>query len=89
MINEHDIADMCNLYELHRGDKFKLAPEEEVGEPVKVPVAHDAFSFDVEYLFDHVDGMYSLRTTLVLSYILQHGLRYTRYENQLHTTGMG
>ena len=59
MINEHDIADMCNLYELHRGDKFKLAPEEEVGEPVKVPVAHDAFSFDVEYLFDHVDGMYS------------------------------
>lgn len=59
MINEHDIADMCSLYELHRGDKFKLVPEAESGEPVKVPVAHDEFSFDVEYLFDHIDGMYS------------------------------
>ena len=59
MINEHDIADMCSLYELHRGDKFKLAPEDVAGEPVKVPPAHDEFSFDVEYLFDHIDGMYS------------------------------
>lgn len=59
MINEHDIADMCSLYELHRGDKFKLAPEDKAGEPVKVPPAHDEFSFDVEYLFDHIDGMYS------------------------------
>ena len=50
---------MCNLYELHRGDKFKLAPEDKAGEPVKVPPAHDEFSFDVEYLFDHIDGMYS------------------------------
>ena len=59
MINEHDIADMCNLYELRKGDKFKLAPEVEAGEPVKVPPAHDEFSMDVEYLFDHIDGMYS------------------------------
>lgn len=59
MINEHDIADMCSLYELHRGDKFKLAPEDVAGEPVKVPPVHDEFSFDVEYLFDHIDGMYS------------------------------
>lgn len=59
MINEHDIADMCSLYELHRGDKFKLAPEDVAGEPVKVPPAHDEFSMDVEYLFDHIDGMYS------------------------------
>ena len=59
MINEHDIADMCSLYELHRGDKFKLAPEDVAGEPVKVPPSHDEFSFDVEYLFDHIDGMYS------------------------------
>ena len=59
MINEHDIKDMCNLYELHKGDKFKLASEEEAGEPVRVPPVHDPFSFDVEYLFDHIDGMYS------------------------------
>ena len=59
MINEFDISDMCNLYELHRGDKFKLVSEAESGEPVKVPVAHDEFSFDMEYLFYHIDGMYS------------------------------
>lgn len=59
MINEHDIKDMCNLYELHRGDKFKLAPEEEAGEPVKVPPVHDEVDFNLEYLFDHIDGMYS------------------------------
>jgi hypothetical protein len=59
VINEHDIADMCSLFELHRGDKFKLAPEEETGEPVKVPVAHDAVNMELEYLFDHIDGMYS------------------------------
>ena len=59
MINEHDIADMCSLFELRKGDKFKLAPEEEAGEYVKVPVAHEEPNFDLEYLFDHIDGMYS------------------------------
>lgn len=59
MINEHDIKDMCNLYELHKGDKFKLVPEEESGEFVLVPPVHDEFSFHAEYLFDHIDGMYS------------------------------
>lgn len=59
MINEHDIADMRSLYELHRGDKFKLAPEDIAGEQVKVPIAHDEVNFELEYLFDHIDGMYS------------------------------
>ena len=59
MLNKYDLEDMCSLYELHRGDKFKLAPEDVAGEPVKVPPVHDEFSFDVEYLFDHIDGMYS------------------------------
>jgi hypothetical protein len=59
MINEHDIKDMCSLYELRKGDKFKLVPEDETGEPVKVPVAHPEFAFDTEYLFSHIDGMYS------------------------------
>lgn len=59
MLNEFDLEDMCNLYELRRGDKFKLVPEEESGEPVKVPVAHDEVNFELEYLFDHIDGMYS------------------------------
>ena len=59
MINEHDIADMCNLFELRKGDKFKLVPEEEAGEDVRVPPAHDDVVFDTEYLFDHIDGMYS------------------------------
>ena len=59
MINEHDIADMCNLFELRKGDKFKLAPEEEAGEEVRVPPANDEVVFDAEYLFDHIDGMYS------------------------------
>jgi hypothetical protein len=59
MINEHDISDMYNLYELRRGDKFKLVPEEVTGESVKVPVAHEEVNFDMEYLFSHIDGMYS------------------------------
>ena len=59
MINEHDIADMCSLFELHRGDKFKLVPETLAGEPIKVPVAHSEVDFNLEYLFDHIDGMYS------------------------------
>lgn len=59
MLNEHDLKDMCNLYDLHKGDKFKLAPEEEAGESVKVPVAHAEPDYDLEYLFSHIDGMYS------------------------------
>lgn len=59
MINEHDLEDMCNLYELRKGDKFKVAPEEEAGEPVKVPVGREEPNLELEYLFDHIDGMYS------------------------------
>ena len=59
MLNEFDLEDMCSLFELRRGDKFRLAPEEEAGEPVKVPVAHEEPNFELEYLFDHIDGMYS------------------------------
>ena len=62
MINEHDITDMCNLYELHKGDRFRLVPEEESGEPVKVPPAHDAIDLLAEYGFQHIDGMYSFCT---------------------------
>jgi hypothetical protein len=50
---------MCSLFELHKGDKFKLVPETLAGEPIKVPPAHEDPSFDLEYLFDHIDGMYS------------------------------
>lgn len=59
MINEHDLEDMCNLYELRKGDKFKVAPEDVAGEPVKVPVGREAPNLELEYLFDHLDGMYS------------------------------
>jgi hypothetical protein len=59
MINEHDLNDMCNLYELHKGDKFKLAPEDVAGEEVRVPPAHAPVDLHAEYLFDHIDGMYS------------------------------
>jgi hypothetical protein len=59
MINEHDIEDMCSLYELRKGDKFTLVPEEHGGEPIKVPVAHDEFDVADVFHFDHLDGMYS------------------------------
>ena len=59
MLNAFDLEDMCSLFELRKGDKFKLAPEEEAGEPVKVPVAHEEPNMELEYLFDHIDGMYS------------------------------
>lgn len=55
MINEHDIADHdCALYELKKGDKFKIVDDE-----LKVPVAHDEVDLAAEYWFGHIDGMYS------------------------------
>lgn len=55
MINEHDIKDNeCALYELRKGDKFKI-----VDDDLKVPVAHDEVDLAAEYLFGHIDGMYS------------------------------
>ena len=55
MINEHDIADHdCALYELEKGDKFKIVDDE-----LKVPVAHDKVDLAAEYWFGHIDGMYS------------------------------
>jgi hypothetical protein len=59
MLNAFDLEDMCNLYELRKGDKFKLVPEEESGEPIKVPPVHEEVNMDIEYLFSHIDGMYS------------------------------
>ena len=55
MINEHDINDHeCALYELRKGDKFKIVDDE-----LKVPVAHDEVDLASEYWFGHIDGMYS------------------------------
>lgn len=55
MINEHDISDHdCALYELRKGDKFKIVDDE-----LKVPVAHPDVDTAVEYWFGHIDGMYS------------------------------
>ena len=55
MINEHDIADHdCKLYELAKGDKFKIVDEE-----VKVPFAHDDVDVSLEYVFGNIDGMFS------------------------------
>ena len=42
------------LYELSKGDWFKITDEE-----LKVPVAHDDVDLDETYWFGHVDGMYS------------------------------
>ena len=55
MINEHDIADHeCALYELNTDAKFKIIDDE-----LKVPPAHDVVDLTAEYLFGHIDGMYS------------------------------
>jgi hypothetical protein len=55
MINEHDIKDHeCALYELRRGDKFKITAD-----VVAVPLAHDEVDLTAEYWFGHIDGMYS------------------------------
>jgi len=42
------------LYELSKGDWFKITDEE-----LKVPVAHDDVDLDETYWFGHIDGMYS------------------------------
>ena len=42
------------LYELSKGDWFKITDEE-----LKVPVAHDDVDLAEKYWFGHVDGMYS------------------------------
>jgi hypothetical protein len=44
----------CALYELRKGDKFKIIDDE-----LKVPVAHDEVDLAAEYWFGHIDGMYS------------------------------
>ena len=55
MINEHDMVDHeCALYELHKGDKFKIVDNE-----LKVPPAHDEVDLTAEYWFGNIDGMYS------------------------------
>lgn len=45
---------MTKLYELRKGDYFKITDEE-----LKVPVAHDEVDTDATYWFGHIDGMYS------------------------------
>ena len=44
----------CALYELRKGDKFKIVDDE-----LKVPAAHDEVDLTAEYCFGHIDGMYS------------------------------
>jgi len=56
MINEHDIADMCSLFELHKGDKFKIA---DIHQEVQVPPSHPQFKMDDVFSFGNIDGMYS------------------------------
>lgn len=55
MINEHDIKDMKALYELQRGEHFKLAGDDEV----KVPPDSNEFVFSDVFKFMGIDGMYS------------------------------
>ncbi len=57
MINEHDLNDMCPLYELHRGDKFKIADEHQ---EVRVPPTHPNFNLADVFTFFDIDGMYSM-----------------------------
>lgn len=56
MINQHDLEDMCPLYDLHRGDKFVVADEHQ---EVRVPPAHVQFDMSDVFTFFDVDGMYS------------------------------
>ena len=55
MLNEHDINDMCALYELRSGTKFKLDPDEQV----KLPPASDVFNIEDVFTLRNIDGMYS------------------------------
>lgn len=55
MLNEQDLEDHeCALYELKKGDTFKIVDDE-----LNVPVAHDEVDLTAEYWFGHIDGMYS------------------------------
>ena len=45
---------MTKLYELHKGNYFKITDEE-----LKVPIAHDEVDINDTYWFGHIDGMYS------------------------------
>ena len=51
---ENELLHGCALYELRKGDKFKIIDDE-----LKVPVAHDEVDLAAEYWFGHIDGMYS------------------------------
>jgi len=54
MINEHDIADMCALYELNKGDSFTINYDK-----VDESIGHIPANKSDVFLFDHIDGMYS------------------------------
>lgn len=55
MVNEHDINDMCPLYELPKGSKFIIAPDE----TVKIPPSSLSFNIEDVFTFSYIDGMYS------------------------------
>lgn len=55
MINEHDINDMCSLYELKAGTKFVLGGDE----AVQVPPASAPFNIEDVFTLRNIDGMYS------------------------------
>lgn len=58
MINEHDIEDMCPLYDLPSGSKFTIAPDE----TVQVPPASLSFNIEDVFTLRNIDGMYSYCT---------------------------
>lgn len=58
MINEHDINDMCSLYELKEGTKFILDGDQ----TVKVPETHEPFNIEDIFKLRNIDGMYSYCT---------------------------
>lgn len=47
MINEHDIADLCNLDKLHEGDKFVVG-----GDKDKMVFKVKSFSGDYVFCYD-------------------------------------
>jgi hypothetical protein len=51
---ENERLHECALYELQKGDKFKIIDDE-----IKLPPAHDIIDIASEYWFGHIDGMYS------------------------------
>lgn len=58
MINEHDINDMCPLYNLPSGSKFIIAPDE----TVDVPMCSIPFNIEDVFTLRNIDGMYSYCT---------------------------